>query len=105
MWLIIEFILLINDLKIEITGRVQHSGSKFSGIEFVKFGKNKQEFFDYIDHRVVKKFHIPTDYAFKGFFQKKLDMKLTLVLMIIEAIVLIFAFSIFRTSSTFKINL
>lgn len=99
----IEFILKFDSVEIEVVGIVRHASAKMLGIEFLKIGKNKDQFYNYLDSKIVKKFNIPSDLSLRGLLVSKVDVKMTALIMFFEAVFFILLFVlylIFSASAT-----
>jgi hypothetical protein len=93
---IVYFSLKFDSSKVDFTGIVRHAGSKFVGIEFTSIKNNKDKFYNYLDSRIIKKFKIPVNSPLRGLLVVKIDIKLTILLMILEAILLIGGFCLYN---------
>lgn len=85
----VNFSIFCDNLKVDVTATVMHASSKLVGFRFDAIHCNREEFFHYIDSRVVNKFSIPTPAEFSGILVKKIDVKALIFIMIIEAIIML----------------
>ena len=92
----VDFSLAFDGIEVPMLGYVRHTGSKYSGIEIKKIKGKKDEFYNYINSKIIKKFQIPSDLGLRGLLVRKVDIKLTLALLILEAFLLIGGILLYR---------
>ena len=99
----LDFSIDCDSFSAEVTGAVRHAGSKMAGIELIKFKTNREKYENYLDSRIINKFSIKADPGKMGLLVHKIDIKFTLILMLIEAVLIfLMAYFIFTPSRTSK---
>ncbi len=101
----ITFTIQFNTICLTVRGVVRHAGTKFVGIQFIHFSKDKEEFFSYLDSRIIAKYKIREFSPLRGAIQVVINHKITILLLLIEAIFFFFLFYYFGEKNCNNNNL
>jgi hypothetical protein len=82
---VVQCQLKFDDTEVNIEAKIQHSGPRFAGIHFDKIKTCQDELYSYIDSRIVKKFQVG-DKSKLPIVPTKIDLKITVLLLVLEAV-------------------